>query len=441
MRDFENFITDLKELISYKSVLSKPQKDAPFGLETKKALDFFLKKAQRMGFETVNYDNYLGEIALSPSKSDNSNGLASETPTEIGIIGHLDVVPEGEGWQTPPYTLTFKDGYYFGRGVSDDKAPCLLVLYALKELKESGLPLKRKIRFFVGTNEESGWQDVEHFEKTHSFPEYGFSPDGNFPVIYAEKGMSIVKFTTPLLKNFEKVTGGTVINAVCGKVTATIKDITKIDKTLAQKYGLTITDENQIISIGKSAHGSSPSLGKNAILPLLQFMKECGEKVDDIIDCLFLDKFGLTKNNNEQGYLTISPDLIYEKDGLLHIDCDMRIPAPMTAKEIERTIKKFGIEYSITEKHPPVMIEKDGWFARTLIDAYNQVTGENKSPVAMGGSTFARVFKKGSAFGMEFIGEDAHMHEANERVSKDNLLRAYEIYKWALFKLTVGDFC
>ncbi len=438
MQDFENFIKDLSTLISFKSVLCDKEGDAPFGLETKKALDFFLQKAKEFGFETINYDNYMGEIIL-PASAPN-NGLA-KTEKEVGIIGHLDVVPEGEGWDSPPYELTYKDGYYFGRGVSDDKAPCLLTLYALKALKESGLIRNRTIRFFVGTNEESGWKDVEYFEKNNSFPEYGFSPDGNFPVIYAEKGMNIVRFTLPLPKNFEQVKGGTVINAVCAKAEAKVRDKSKIDFSLLSKYNLSFDERGIVTSIGKAAHGSSPSLGVNAIKPLLQFMTECGENYQQAIDCLFDDKFGLTKLNNEQGSLTLSPDLIYLKDGLLHIDCDMRIPAPMTKEQAMEYIDKFNIDYSLEEKHPPLMIEKNGWFVSALISSYNEVMGENQTPQAMGGSTFARVFKKGSAFGMEFIGEDAHMHEANERVSKEHLLKAYEIYKRALFRLTVGHFC
>lgn len=438
MQNFDNFIENLTKLISYKSVLDKKDGDAPFGKPCKDALIFFLGLAKSLGFETKNYDNFIGEIIL-PANCPNTN-LGPEENKEIGIIGHLDVVPVGDGWTFPPYELTFKDRFYYGRGVSDDKAPCLLTLYALNELKNSGAIRNRTIRFFVGTNEESGWKDVEHFQKTHSFPEYGFSPDGNFPVIYAEKGMCYLSFTLPKLNNFYDLKGGTVINAVCAKATARIKDGVFIDYELAKKLGLKI-DGDKIISIGKSAHGSSPELGENAILPLLQFLNAHGENLNNVIDCLFGDKFSLTKISNEQGKVTLSPDLLEENEKGITITCDMRIPAPINASEIEKIIEKFGIPFSLIEKHPPVMVEKDGWFVNALISSYNEVTGENQSPKAMGGSTFARVFKKGVAFGMEFPDFISHMHEADERVSKDVLIKAYEIYKRALFKLTVGDFC
>ena len=425
MKDFNQFILDLSQIISFNTELGKAEEGAPFGKNTADCLNAFLDIAKSMGFETYNYDNYIGEVRFGQGQ-------------EIGIIGHLDVVPAGEGWETDPYTLTFKDGCYYARGVSDDKGPTLLALYALKELKESGIKVNKNFRLFVGCNEETGWRDVEYYNKIGTFPEYGFSPDGNFPVVYAEKGVSIINFKLPLLNNFEDIKGGTVINAVCAHAQATFKDenLAKQEnvKTLAKKYGLKINGK-VVESFGKSAHGSHPELGVNAILALMQFFAELGEDVQNVIDCLFMDKFGLGKLENAQGKVTMSPDLIYVKNGKINVDCDCRIPAPLCQKDVQKVVDNFGIEYSASEKHPPVMVDKDGWFVNALLRAYNEVTGENESAQSMGGSTFARVFEKGCAFGMEFANENTHMHEIGECVSKESLEKAYDIYLKTLYNL------
>lgn len=421
MQNQDEFIKNLGELVAIKSVEENTEKDAPFGENVKDALSWFLKKAEKFGFKTINYDNYAGEIFYGDGQ-------------EIGIIGHLDVVPVGDGWTQPPFTLTEKDGYLIGRGVGDDKGAMLMTLYALKELKDSGVPCNKKFRFFVGCNEESGWKDVEYLKTKTALPEYGFSPDGNFPVAYAEKGFYFVKVVVPPFKNFGAITGGTVINAVCAK--AEIAPKGDFDKSLLDKHGLRF-ENGLIVSYGVAAHGSQPQLGKNALLPLLNFLKDSGEKVGDVIDYLFNDKWGVSKMQNEQGFITFSPNLADPlSGGGTLISCDMRIPAPFTLKDALKKIAQSPLDISVIDhKHPPVMTDKNGKFVRTLLSAYNAVTGENLTPVSMGGSTFARVFKKGCAFGPEFPNANYHLHEADERVEKDLFFKSYEVYKKALFDL------
>ncbi len=420
MKDFDLFIDHLATLISYKTVLSEPKKDAPFGIENKKALDFFLSLARSFGFKATNYDGYIGEITFGEGE-------------EIGIIGHLDVVPEGDGWKTDPYTLTEIDDTYYGRGVSDDKAPLLQCLFALKELKDSGTLINRKFRLIVGCNEESGWKDVDYFNTISTFPEYGFSPDGDFPLSYAEKGMTEIEFYLPKLKNFSNIVGGTVVNAVCAKASAKI--IGNVDKIILEKHGLCLEKDDTVMSFGISAHGSSPHLGKNALKEMFSAFIECGENLGEIYDVIFNDSLGICKLNNEQGFITLSAGLIREDDNFVIITCDCRIPAPFTLKDVTDRLDQSSLVYKTHTRHEPVMVEKDGWFVQTLLNAFNFVTGEKATPLSMGGSTFARAFKKGCAFGPAVKSFANDIHNANERVSKKLLLQNYEIYKKAIFDL------
>lgn len=430
MQNFEQYYLDLQKLISFESILSTPKPNAPFGENIKNTLDFFLSLAKGMGFEVINYDGYAGEVAFGQGQ-------------EIGIIGHLDVVPIGIGWKTNPFTLTNVDGVLFGRGVSDDKAPLLSCLYALNQLKNSAKPINKRFRLIVGCDEESGWRDLDYILTKTTLPEYGFSPDGNFPISYAEKGIVEVSFSIPALKNFENIKGGTVVNAVCDY--ATILPLESaysggmVDKSLLDKHGLSLNDKGEIQSFGKAAHGSTPHLGKNAILPLLEYLLDCGEQVKDLIDYLFYDKLGVQKMQTEQGFLTLSPDLIEQEGDKIVITCDCRIPAPLSLDDLMPIFNKFNLSVQTKTRHNPVMVEKEGSFVQTLLNAYNNLTGEKAKPISQGGSTFARAFVKGCAFGPKFENHIDNIHDANENVPISLLKKSYEIYEKAIFDLNDID--
>lgn len=419
MQNFNQFISHLSQLISFKSVLGEKAPNAPFGKEVGNCLDWFLSLANEFGFQTINYDGYAGEVYYGEGE-------------EVGIIGHLDVVPVGIGWDSDPFTLTERDGVYYGRGVCDDKTPLLSCLYALKELKDSEIKVNKKFRLIVGCNEESGWQDIEYLKTKTTLPEYGFSPDGDFPVCYAEKGIVEVEFNIPKLIGFECIKGGTALNAVCDLAKA--KPLGKIDEKELKQFNLGF-DGDYIVSKGKAAHGSTPHLGINAMLKLFEYFLYKGENVKNVLDNLFYDKKGVFKLENEQGTVTLSPNLICENEKGIAITCDLRIPAPFELKDVTPIFDSMQIPYKTKLRHPPMMAEKDGEFVKTLLNAYNEITGDKAQPISMGGSTFARAFSKGSAFGPKLKGHVDNIHDANENVSKGQILTAYQIYKKSIFDL------
>lgn len=423
MENFNAFIKDLEKLISFPSVKGKAEDGMPFGKDVFDAYKFMMDLARSFGFETTNYDNYIGEAVYGEGE-------------ELGIIGHVDVVPAGSGWDSHPFTLTKRGDTYYGRGVQDDKAPLLLCLYALKELKDSGIECKRKIRFIVGCDEESGWADIDYFKTKSQFPVYGFSPDGNFPVSYAEKGINKIVFHIPRLKRFTAVKGGTVCNAVCGFASAKAeKDAIDIEKL--KKYGLTVTEEGVIESVGKSCHGSRPELGINAIKPLFQYFADMGEDVANVVDYLFGDKLGITKMETEQGNVTFSPNIVEETENEIIFYCDCRVPAPLKLENLLSEFDKFGIKYEAHKKRDALLVPKESSFVTTILNAYNSVTGENGEPISQRGGTFAYVFGQGCAFGPEFEGEDSSIHEANEHITEQGIIKLYEIYKKAIFDLAI----
>jgi succinyl-diaminopimelate desuccinylase len=74
----------------------------------------------------------------------------------VDIYTHLDVVPAGEGWSTPPFEPVIKEGRIYGRGVADSKGSVAALLAALHIMKEQGLESRYNIHVALTTDEEIG---------------------------------------------------------------------------------------------------------------------------------------------------------------------------------------------------------------------------------------------------------------------------------------------
>ncbi len=411
------FKKQLAKLVEINSVLAEPTDNAPFGEQVKLALTTFLTFAKDFGFETINYDNFAGEVIFGSGE-------------DLGILCHLDIVPVGKlsDWKTPPFTLTETDGKLIGRGVLDDKAPALMILHALAELKTMGYEPKKKIRLILGCNEESGWGCIAHLKSLGVMPKTGFSPDADFPVIYAEKGIVHAEFEFDC-KNLE-ISGGNASNMVCDYA----KAICPIDTTLAQKYGLTVNG-NMIESFGKTAHASLPHKGENAIEKILGYLEEVNCVSREIREKLFLNKTQIKNISDQTGNLTLSPDLIISSGDKVRILCDIRYPATIDFSVIEKQMEKLG-KYTLISHQKSLFADKNSQLVKTLLSVYQSVSGENAEPIAIGGGTYARSMENCVAFGPAFREEDAVCHEPNEYIKIDDLILAYKIYKQTLIELT-----
>ncbi len=414
---FEKSLTFLKDLIKIKSVKDVALENMPFGKGINDALTFTLNHAKELGFETINYDGYAGDIIFGEGSDE--DGLA--------ILCHLDVVPEGDLslWEYPPYTATEKDGKIIGRGVVDDKGPTALILYVLKELKDSGFVPSRKIKLIVGCDEESGSACMHYYKKVAKMPKQGFSPDGEFPVIYAEKGIYRLTFKQKKQKRLLKVEGGEKINIVCDKAFCEIDNITNSETEIAKSYGLKV-DGNKVYSFGKGAHGSTPELGVNAIDKLLEFLTKINLVDESLHNGLFKDCYKIKNLNDHSGNLTMSPDIIKSDDEYVYLSVDVRYPVTYSFEEISSNFKKVGeiISYSHTN---PLCVDKNGKFVQTLLSCYRQITCDFSEPIAIGGGTYAKELLEGVAFG-PLRSQGSAPHEANEFMYISDLKINYDVY-------------
>ncbi|MBQ7643300.1 MAG: Sapep family Mn(2+)-dependent dipeptidase [Clostridia bacterium] len=416
---FENLKTSLKKLISIPSVEGLPEIDKPFGKGVYDALDFTLSLAREMGFETKNYDNYIGEV------------IFGEGEEEMAILCHLDVVPVGKlsDWKYPPFSATEVSGKIYGRGATDDKGPAVVCLYCLKALLDEGFKPRKKIKLILGCNEESGWRCIKHYKKVAKMPDFGFSPDADFPVIYAEKGILHVKFAFPKKEKLSALSGGTAINVVCDACEA----VAPYNEDFAKIYG--VTEKNgKLFTVGKTAHGSTPDKGVNAILPMIKYLESVDAIDEKIREYLFDDILGLKLLSDETGNLTMSPDMIGIENDKVVISVDFRYPATLSGDDILEKIKYIA-PYTVLSHQKPLYNDKESFLIKTLLGIYNECTGKDAKPIAIGGGTYARALKLGVAFGPEGEGEESTVHQPNEYITIENLKLQFEIYKKAIKKL------
>ncbi len=409
---FEKTVKSISEIIKFNSEQGEPQKGMPFGKDNADCLEYFLQLARSFGFETVNYDNYAGEVIFGEGE-------------DFAILAHLDVVPAGNGWTRKPFggEIDYENARIWGRGAMDDKGPAIICLYCLKQLKDEGFAPSKRIRLIVGCNEESGWECIRHFNECSTMPETGFSPDADFPVIYAEKGILHLQFTFPVKGDYSSLVGGNAANMVCDECSVKAE----ADGKKLKKYNLKF-ENGLIVSRGKSAHGSTPEQGVNAIAPILQYLglKEVHKK-------LFKQQFKLTGLKDETGRLTFSANTIRGGKNFVTAVCDVRYPATFSAEKILSAFE--GENYQILSRQAPLFNDKQCRLVKVLCDTYNEVTGKNMQPVAIGGGTYARALKCGAAFGPEEEGEENVIHQPDEYITFEKIEKCLKIYKLAIERL------
>ena len=444
-----DMITTLASLVRIPSVRGEAEDGCPFGREPARALEKFLEIAKDMGFTVKNHENYVGTIDYYP-----------EGKPTLGILCHLDVVPVGDGWATPPFELTLKGGYLYGRGAIDDKGPAVSVLYAMYALKKSGVHLSQNVRFIVGTDEENGSGDLAYYRKKEALPARLFTPDGSYPIINIEKGMIRGEFSLPIIskggKTVLSISGGDVVNAVPGTCTATLRgisenEIARAAKVTGVKFELSEKDDVlTVVCRGKSAHASQPQDGYNAVTAMISMLAslETDDGTAEAFDMLAKlfpygetdgTSVGVKLNDDVSGALTLVHSIASYDGKKYRGKFDIRFPVSYKVADVreklEKTFGDAGISlagFSGVEGHH---VDENSDFIKTLLKTYEHVTGKKGRCIAIGGGTYVHETEGGVAFGAEFIGDDNRMHGANERMSLDLFKMNAKMYAEAIINL------
>ena len=439
-----DMIETLQRWIRVPSVRAeRSAENAPFGADVRRALDVALADLARLGMNPRDVDGYCCDAEI---------GEGEET---IAVLAHLDVVPEGDGWDHDPYGGEIVDGRIIGRGTSDDKGPGVAALFAMKAIVDAGIPLKRKCRLILGCDEESGMEDLHYYEEKIGLPDMGFSPDASFPLINTEKGITSLKLHAPMTdERLVSIASGTRSNVVPGTAVAVVKG----DWREAAADAFAVEDEDcaietalegdctKIVVTGVPAHASTPEKGKNAatmLLAVLDALGIGGEPVKLLVEAAGEGddgvNLGIAGSDAVSGRLTINMGLLFADEKEMNVTFDCRYPVFYNAQLLRATVAKrlapagFVLEPGrISEPHH---VPESSELVTKLMGVYNAITGTDSKPFAIGGGTYARHLKEGVAFGMLFPGDPELEHQANESISIDSFVRAARIYAYSILAL------
>jgi|GEM_PF-46142 len=490
----EDAQNDLLALCRIESVKGPAESEAPFGSEVRRALDFVLELAERLGLDVLCDEGYAGHAQVG------------EKGSPFVILTHLDVVPATpDAWTSPPFEPEIRDGRIYARGVLDNKCAAIAALYATAALKACGAPIVRPIRVVFGCDEESGCADIAHYRASVGLPDEGFAPDASFPVIHAEKGIAWFTLHTgggadTLLASFH---AGQRPNMVPDAASAAFVAPPDADfRQRAEDAGL-VWQGDTLLAHGVPAHGSTPHEGKNAAQRLAVFLLENGvgqpvaaeavckdgpgdaanpndapsnppeetpEYLDDDdlpmdfdIDGLPDDEnipsplsaagallrwvaradcqgktLGLDGSDTPSGALTLNVGTVEIAGDCAQSTWDMRYPVtwkwPELWQRIQETLAPGTVE--LVQHQPALHVPKDDPLVRTLTEVYTQSTGLREAPISTGGGTYARALTRGVAFGPVAASESHSVHQADENLSVQDFEHLTDIMLAAVLKIS-----
>lgn len=453
--DFEDMLKDLQSSLMIRSVYDESlvSVEHPFGPVMSEALDDFLNCAERLGFLTANISNYAGYAEMGSGEK------------LVGILAHLDLVPEGEtsAWTVPPYSGRVVDGSLYGRGSLDDKGPAFSVLYAMKAIRDSGFKLDCRIRLIVGLDEESGGRCIARYLETEEIPGSSFSPDANFPLINAEKGIFHCRIEKEISDagkcsgpHLLSIRGGERYNVVPDSAEAVFdghfeEDIIRKLRSLDRVIVECTEGKTTIRTKGISAHAMSPELGTNAVELLLGALSSFDWEPHELSGFLrqAAQSFkgtdgaaiGLARSDGVSGALTFNTAMIRLDKGTCRVYFDLRYPVTLSgetlAEDFKKSAEKLGAKLFVDRDKKPLFVDPSSPLIKKLLEAYKKVTGSTAGPISIGGGTYCRHLPNSVSFGPVFPGDPDVIHQPDEYITLENLRKITQIYAEAIMLLAV----
>ncbi|MDR1905526.1 MAG: Sapep family Mn(2+)-dependent dipeptidase [Clostridiales bacterium] len=431
----------LQKLISFNSVAAKKAHGAPYGREINSALLYALSLCGSLGFRVKNLDNRCGYAEIGEGEV-------------FGVLCHLDVVPfNASDWKYPPLGGRVADGKLYGRGALDDKGPTIAAVFAVKALIDKGFVFKKRVRFIFGLDEETGeWDSLRYYMEKEGMPSVGIAPDADFPVINSEKGKVDLLLKARCkpdchVKAFFAGQRSNIVPDSAYMIVAYDKNITDAANAAGFRVEQTQFDKKdgfvKISTLGKAAHGAHPEQGENAAVKLLKLLYALNiQPYARIYTAIFdFNGKGLSIEFEDaiSGKLTINAGIFKtsKAGGVIGVELDIRHPHNVSKDELLDIVRNKNplFAFKLLAFHRPLFVPKDDPLVKTLLNAYNKITGENAKPLSIGGATFARALNYGVAFGPVFPNSVSTVHEADEYISISDFLQTARIYHEAFKNL------
>lgn len=456
----EELIQDIEAWVRIPSVsiADENTKGAPFGKECAKVLELALKRGKEFGFNTNNHEGYAGSVVYGDYEK------------SIGLIGHLDVVPEGDNWIYSPYEPVRKGDFLIGRGVSDNKGASVAALYIARIFKDLNISIEHGIHIIYGCAEETGMADLVYYVQHKQAPLVSLVLDGNFPVCHGQKGGFNGRLFIPTGKHLLSLKGGTAENNVPDYAEVLLKNISlsevlssldKVSKNISDYVKVEEQSDGILVyARGRSGHAANPEGSLNAIWILAAALKESAlfkdedQKAVDFISSFLADYNGVGAGigfeDEVSGKLTLNGGIIRSFENGLELFIDIRYPITSNEEDITKALKlkiePYGVRILDVRNRKPYFIEKDDAKVKVLTDTYNSLREEHKKPYVMGGGTYSRVLPEGITFGpgfpdikkqgVDFL-PDGHggVHGPDEALHIPSLLEAIKIYVLSIVRL------
>lgn len=451
-RDFDSLVEDLSGNMAIPSVLDEKVSTAlhPFGPKMTEVLEDFLQRGRSLGFQSKNLDNFAGFLEMGEGKE------------LLGILCHLDVMPAGERalWDCDPFTGQLRDGRLYGRGTIDDKGPAMASLYAMKAIRDAGIPIRKRVRLIVGLDEESGSRCIQRYLESEEIPSSSFSPDATFPVVNAEKGILRVRMDREFTKargenRLVRIVAGERLNTVPDLALAFFSGITEkqLSVDIGVREGVQVEPDGGLIvlrCLGKGAHAMEPWKGKNALLALLSVLRgipygpaQVKETMDHLAVLLGNEhdgrSLGISASDDVSGALTCNPAYLRFEENSFSLRFDIRYPVKADSERLLRHLnnvaESLGCRFSVVTHKLPLFVEKESELVSSLLKAYEKVTGEKGEALGFGGGTYCRYFPNSVSFGPVFPSEEETAHRANEYVDLESLRKMTHIFASAIVLL------
>ena len=452
----DEMIEDLKMLVRINSQRGRTEKGKPFGDGPAKVVAAAEGLMKQYGLQTTNYDNYV------------VTGDFGTQEKALDILAHLDVVPVTEDWTvTEPFQPKVVDGRIYGRGTADDKGPAIAALYALRAIRELGLPMKKSVRLILGSDEECGSGDLEYYYAKEQEAPYSFTPDADFPLINIEKGSFKGEFSADFPAEDAKAyvvsfTSGDKVNVVPARATLVVAGI---EAAVVEEAAARVTAQTDVAFItesqadgtvkvsakGVAAHASTPAEGKNALTATLRLITALPlDATKGLTALLGLEALfpyedtcgkqaGIDRENEESGALTLCFSIMDYTPEHLHAIFDARLPIGCTKENTSYPVKEALAQYGITldndELREPHCVPGDSWFVQTLLGSYERYFGKKGKALSTGGGTYVHELERGVAFGCMVPEVDNHMHGDDEFMEIEMLLRSAKIFADAILKI------
>ena len=308
----------------------------------------------------------MAAIGLEPATNEELAAVSAHHGHEgVMFNGHLDTVPMGQGWTRKPGDR--EGSLLYGRGTADMKAGCAAMLAAARELREKDVPFS----LLFTTDEETTMKAAMKLHATGLVKKAAAVVVGeptDLTIVGSEKGILWFELTTK----------------------------------------------------GKSAHGSMPHLGDNAILKMTKIL-------------LAFEPYTRPKNYLEEVTVNIGaidgglkPNVVAD---LCAMDLDVRYPPHLSKEEVmrlvETTIHAVGVTADIDIKHevPAAQVNLNSHHIRTM----KEIAGQEVRTVSYG-TEMAFYTQSNPRCLVLGPGKSEMCHVPDEHVDLSQVTRAAEIY-------------